>query len=269
MPHVRSIFVSDVHLGIRVSQAERLLDFLRAYTSDHLFLVGDIVDFQAMQRAIYWPPACNTVVQKILRRARHGEHVIFVPGNHDAAARAYADAHFGAIRVAEEWIHTTADGRRYLLVHGDTCDPVNGYHGLLAWVGDVGYTIVLHANRWLMWARRKLRVRGHWSLPGYAKSRIARAQRYVREFEEAVARVARDRQVDGVICGHIHVPAAKHLGGVEYLNCGDWVESLTAIVEHNDGRLELVHWGNAAISAEPAPVENANVNSPKEASAHV
>ena len=255
MPHVRSIFISDVHLGIRVSQAERLLEFLRAYSSDHLFLVGDIVDFQAIQHAIYWPPACNTVVQKILRRARQGQRIVFVPGNHDAAARAYADANFGAIRVAEEWIHTAADGRRYLLVHGDGCDPVHGYHGLLAWLGDVGYTLVLHANRWLLWVRRKLRVSGHWSLPGYAKTRIARAHRYVCEFEQAVARVARQRQLDGVICGHIHVPAAKQLNDVEYLNCGDWVESLTAVVELYDGRMELVHWGNVALNAHPSSVE--------------
>ncbi len=259
MPHVRSIFISDVHLGIRLAQAERLLDFLRAYTSDQLYLVGDIIDFKAMQRTIYWPRAHNTVVQKVLRRARHGDQVIFVPGNHDAAARAFAGASFGAIRVAEEWLHTTIDGKRYLLVHGDLCDPVNGYHGLLALVGDVGYTLVLHANRWLMWLRRKLRVRSHWSLSGYAKQRIARALRYVREFEEAVARLARSRQVDGVICGHIHVAADKRIGGVRYLNCGDWVESLTAIVEYYDGRLEIVRWGSAAITAaqvfEPREVE--------------
>lgn len=253
MPHVRSIFISDVHLGIRVSQAERLLDFLRAYSAENLLLIGDIIDFEAMRRSIYWTPAHNTVVQKVLRRARHGVRVIFIPGNHDAAARVHVGASFGAIRVELEWVHVTADGRRYLLVHGDACDPVGGYHGLLAWAGDIGYTLALYANRWLMAVRRKFHVRAHWSLSGYAKQRIARARRYVREFEEAAAQLARSRELDGVICGHIHVAAAKRIGGVEYLNCGDWVESLTAIVEHHDGRLELLRWSDAGVLAMPAP----------------
>jgi UDP-2,3-diacylglucosamine pyrophosphatase LpxH len=256
MPHVRSIFLSDVHLGIRVSQADRLLEFLRVYSAENLFLVGDIIDFEAMRRAVYWTPAHNTVVQKILRRARHGERVVFVPGNHDAAARAHAGSSFGAIRVELEWIHVAADGRRYLIVHGDACDPASGYHGLLAWAGDVGYTAALHANRWLLALRRKLRLRGHWSLPGYAKRRIVRAQRYVREFEEAVAQLARERRLEGVICGHIHVAAARHIDGVDYLNCGDWVESLTAVVEHHDGRLELVHWSDAGIFAALSPARS-------------
>lgn len=247
MPHVRSIFISDVHLGTRLCQAERLLDFLRAYSAENLFLIGDIVDFEAMQRGIYWTSAHNTVVQKILRRARHGERVIFVPGNHDAAARAHAGASFGAIRVEMDWVHVTADGRHLLLVHGDVCDPIGACHGLLAWAGDVGYTFALHANRWLMAVQRRLRLQAHWSLSAYAKQRIARARRYVREFEEAVAQLARKRRLDGVICGHIHVAAAKFIDGVEYLNCGDWVESLTAIVEHHDGRLELVRWSDAGM----------------------
>jgi UDP-2,3-diacylglucosamine pyrophosphatase LpxH len=242
MPHVRSIFLSDIHLGTRACQADRLLDFLREHTSDHLFLVGDIVDFWAMSRGIHWSPAQNTVVQKILRRARHGEQVIVIPGNHDEALRDYVDAQFGGIRLAREYVHTLADGRRFLLTHGDEFDAVTRYHRWVAILGDVAYEFLVRQNVWLSWLRRQLGRPGYWSLAGYAKRRVKSALQFIFDFEDSVIRTARERGLDGVVCGHIHWATIRDADGVTYVNCGDWVDSCTAIVEHGDGRLELIHW---------------------------
>ena len=249
---VRAIFVSDVHLGTRACQAERLLDFLRDYESDQLFLVGDIVDLWAMRRAgIYWSPAQNTFVQKVLRRARHHVDVVFVPGNHDDAAREHAGIAFGSIQVEQEWTHTAADGRRYLLIHGDQFDGIMKYRAWLAPLGARAYAVALHLNTVVSWIRRRLGVASYWSLSGYVKRRVRTAVGYVAEFERAVACHARERGYDGVICGHIHVAAVKPLGGTVYINCGDWVDSCTAIVEHLDGRMELVEWAVERTTADP------------------
>ncbi|ANB16907.1 UDP-2,3-diacylglucosamine diphosphatase [Dokdonella koreensis] len=242
---VRSVFISDVHLGTRACQAERLLGFLRAYPAEYLYLVGDIVDFWAMRRDVRWTAAQNTVVQKILRRARHGEQVIFIPGNHDEALREYTGIRFGDIRLEREWVHTTAEGKRYLVLHGDEFDQVTRYHRWLAVLGDVGYTWLVHANGWLSWLRRKLGIAGYWSLAGYAKRKVKAAVSFVGDFEGSVARAVRERGLDGVICGHIHVAALRDIEGIRYVNCGDWVDSCTAIVEHHDGRLELIHWSSS------------------------
>jgi UDP-2,3-diacylglucosamine pyrophosphatase LpxH len=243
---VRAIFLSDIHLGTRACQAERLLDFLRAYESDYLFLVGDILDFWAMQRrGVYWSAAQNTVVQKILKRARHQVHVVFVPGNHDEAAREHVGTSFGNIRVEREVVHRAADGRRYLVIHGDEFDQVTRYHRWLAILGDQAYALVVHLNLWLSWLRRTLRIPGYWSLSGYAKRKVKGAVNFIFDFEDSLLRHARDRRVDGVICGHIHAAAIRDTDGIAYLNCGDWVDSCTAIVEHDDGRMELVQWGKA------------------------
>lgn len=249
---VRSVFISDVHLGTRACQAERLLAFLRAYPAEYLYLVGDIVDFWAMRRDVRWTPAQNTVVQKILRRARHGEQVVFIPGNHDEALREYTGIRFGDIRLEREWVHTTAEGKRYLVLHGDEFDQVTRYHRWLAVLGDVGYTWLVHANGWLSWLRRKLGIAGYWSLAGYAKRKVKVAVSFVGDFEGSVARAVRERGLDGVICGHIHVAAMRDIEGIRYVNCGDWVDSCTAIVEHHDGQLELIHW-----SAEEADTQSA------------
>lgn len=247
---VRAIFLSDVHLGIRACQAERLLDFLRAYSSRELFLIGDIVDFEALGQSIYWSPAHNTVVQKILRRARHGEKVVLIPGNHDHVLREYVGASFGDIRVAAEWVHAGADGRRYLLIHGDAFDPVSGCSRFIAALGDAAYRLLLRLNRSLARWRHRFGASEYWSLSGYVKQRIRRAADYIRDFEQAVVSAARSRAVDGVICGHIHVPAIRSMNGIVYVNCGDWVDSCTAVVEHLDGTLELVRWG-AAMATTP------------------
>jgi UDP-2,3-diacylglucosamine pyrophosphatase LpxH len=250
---VRAIFLSDIHLGTRACQAERLLDFLKAYDTSELFLVGDIVDFWAMQRrGIYWSEAQNTVVQKLLKRARHDVSITFVPGNHDEAAREHAGISFGNIRVVMDHVHVAADGRRYLLIHGDEFDQVTKYHRWIASLGDQAYAAVVRLNVWLSRARRLLRVPGYWSLSGYAKRKVKGAVSFIYGFEEAVLRHARERGVDGVICGHIHAATIRQCDGVTYINCGDWVDSCTAIVEHFDGRMELIDWAVSTGSGLPA-----------------
>ena len=240
---VRSVFISDVHLGTRACQAESLLGFLRAYSAEHLFMVGDIVDFWAMKREVRWTSAQNTVVQKILRRARHGEKVMFIPGNHDEALREHVGISIGDISLVGEHVHTMADGKRYLIIHGDEFDQVTRYHRWIAVLGDIAYNGLVRVNVWLSWFRRRLGIAGYWSLAGYAKRKVKLAVSFVGDFESSVARAVRDRGLDGVICGHIHVAAMREVDGIAYVNCGDWVDSCTAIVEHHDGRLELIEWG--------------------------
>ncbi|TRZ67963.1 MAG: UDP-2,3-diacylglucosamine diphosphatase [Rhodocyclaceae bacterium] len=242
----RSIFLSDIHLGTHGCQAGRLLDFLREHEAEHLFLVGDIIDFWAMSRAIHWTPEQNTVVQKVLRRARHGEHVMLIPGNHDESLREYTGTSFGDIQVVHEHIHVTADGKQYLLIHGDEFDQVMRHHRWVAVLGDIAYNWLVRINAWLSRMRRTLRIPGYWSLAGYAKRRVKRAVNFIYDFEDSVIRAVRGRGLDGVICGHIHSAAVREVDGVTYINCGDWVDSCTAIVEHQDGRMELIEWGSAS-----------------------
>ena len=254
MQPVRAIFISDVHLGTRACQAESLLAFLREHESEYLYLLGDIIDFWAMNRSVQWAGTHNTVVQKVLRRARHGCKVFFIPGNHDEALREYAGVAFGDIRVESEWIHETLDGRRYWLVHGDEYDQVTRHHRWVAVLGDVGYNALVRINLVLSRVRRLLRRPGYWSLAGYAKNKVKKAVSFIFDFEDAVAHAAAQRGVDGVVCGHIHSAADRRIGNVRYLNCGDWVDTCSAIVEHFDGRIEVVHWGVHGATASPAPL---------------
>ncbi len=257
MREVRAVFISDVHLGTRACRAESLLEFLKEYDSKYLFLVGDIIDFWAMRRrGVYWSPAQNTLVQKILRRARHEVEVMFIPGNHDEAVREHVGTSFGNIRVERDCVHISADGRRYLLIHGDEFDQVTRYHRWVAILGDQAYALAVNLNVWLSLLRRVLGVPGYWSLAGYAKRKVKGALEFIFDFEDSVLRHARERGVDGVICGHIHAAAIRDAGGITYINCGDWVDSCTAIVEHLDGRMELVRWGADSATAptvQPAP----------------
>ena len=255
MAQVRSIFISDVHLGTRACQAERLLDFLKEHPSEYLFLLGDIVDFWAMSRGgIYWSPAQNTIVQKLLRRSRHGTKVFFIPGNHDEALREYVGTSFGDIRVEYEYVHATASGENYLLLHGDEFDQVTRHHRWVAVLGDISYNFLVWLNSWLSWLRRTLRRPGYWSLAGYAKRKVKTAISFIFNFEDSVIHHARERGLHGVICGHIHWPAMKEIGGLAYLNCGDWVDNCTAIVEHLDGRMELIHWNGSLARDKDLPI---------------
>ena len=248
----RTIFLSDIHLGTRACQAGALLEFLKAHESEQLYLVGDIIDFWAMSRGVYWSATQNTVVQKVLKRARHGVRVVFVPGNHDEALREYTGTSFGNIDVVYDCVHDAADGRRYYVVHGDEFDTVTRYHRWVAVLGDVAYTLLVNVNVWLSWVRRTLRIPGYWSLAGFAKRKVKSAIDFVFEFEGSVVRHVRNLGLDGVVCGHIHRAAKRRIDGFDYLNCGDWVDSCTAIVEHFDGRMEVVHWGRGTLATPAA-----------------
>lgn len=240
MKRIRSLFLSDIHLGTRACQAQRLLSFLKEYDSEYLYLVGDIIDLWAMKRAVYWPEAHNTIVQKVLRMARHDTKVLFIPGNHDEALREYIGMSFGAVDIVADHIHTTANGQRLWIMHGDQYDQVTTCHRWLSVLGDVSYTTLVHVNRLLSLSRRKLGIGGHWSLADYAKRNVLKAVAYIGDFEVVAARATQQKQLDGVVCGHIHTAAIKSFEGIHYYNCGDWVDSCTALVEHLDGRMELV-----------------------------
>ena len=237
----RAIWISDIHLGTRGCKAEFLLDFLKHTDSETLYLVGDIIDIWRMRRSWYWIQLHNDVVQKLLRKARKGTRVIFIPGNHDEIFREYVENHFGGIEVASDAVHETADGRRLLVLHGDQFDTVVRYARWLAVLGDSAYAVALTLNHWLNGFRRWLGY-PYWSLSAYLKHRVKNAVEYIGRFEVAVADEARRRGVDGVVCGHIHKAEIRDIDGVVYCNDGDWVESCTALVEHLDGRLEIVSW---------------------------
>jgi len=237
----RSIWISDLHLGSPACQADRLLDFLRHTDSERLYLVGDIIDGWQLRRRWFWPQAHNDVVQKILRKARKGTNVVYIPGNHDSFGRHFLEHSFGGIELRDEAVHVTADGRRLLVVHGDLFDGVIQYAKWLAFVGDRLYLITLELNRWFNALRARLGFR-YWSLSQFLKHKVKNAVNYISDFEIAVAQEARRRGVDGVVCGHIHKAEMRTIGGVLYCNDGDWVESLTALVEDSRGQLSLLHW---------------------------
>ena len=237
----RAVFISDIHLGTRAAQADALLDFLKRVEADTYYLVGDIIDFWKVQRGPAWAQSHNDVLQKLLRKVRKGTRIVFVPGNHDEALRDYCGQSFGGIDIVRDTIHVTEDGRRYLVLHGDEFDVVVRYAKWLAFLGDRSYELALWSNAPLNWVRRRLGF-GYWSLSAYLKNRIKTAVSFIGEYEKALADVARRHGVDGVICGHIHHAADRMINGVHYLNCGDWVESCTAILEHDDGKMEVVRW---------------------------
>ncbi len=256
---LRSVFISDLHLGTPGCQAKALLAFLKAHPSDRLYLIGDIIDGWQLRRKWYWPQSHNDVIQKILRRARKGCKVIFVPGNHDEFARHFLDHQFGGVDVVEDAIHTTADGRKFWIVHGDHFDGVIRYAKWLAYLGDNLYELLLRLNTHFNSWRARLGL-PYWSLSQYLKYRVKSALNYVLEFEGAVAAEARKRGLDGVICGHIHQAKMREIDGTLYCNDGDWVESLTGIVEHPNGHLEIVHWAQAGKQAD-APASQAQTPS--------
>jgi UDP-2,3-diacylglucosamine pyrophosphatase LpxH len=241
MRHYRALFISDVHLGTRTAQADMLLDFLREHEAETIYLVGDIVDFWRIRRGAVWPQSHNDVLQKILRKVRKGTRVVFIPGNHDDGLRQYAGTRFGGIEIELQAEHTTADGRRYLIIHGDEYDVVVRYAKWLAFLGDRSYEISLAANVPLNWARRRLGLQ-YWSLSAYLKHRVKTAVNFIGEFEDTLSGEARRRGVDGIVCGHIHHAQSRMIGNVHYVNCGDWVESCTAVGETFDGKLEVIDW---------------------------
>ena len=241
---VRAVFISDLHLGTRGAQAHNLLEFLRYVEADVIYLVGDIVDFWKVRRGPHWPQTHNDVVQKLLRKVRKGAEIIFIPGNHDEGLRDYCGMRFGGIRLEQSTVHVTLKGRRYVVMHGDEFDVVVRTAKWLAFLGDRGYELALWANGPLNWIRRRFGL-GFWSLSAYLKYRVKSAVSFIGAYEEAVACEARRRNVHGVICGHIHHAADRMIDGVHYLNCGDWVESCTALIETLEGELHIVRWQEA------------------------
>ena len=240
----RTLFISDVHLGTRGCQADLLLDFLRYHEAETIYLVGDIIDGWALRPGWYWPQAHNDVVQKILRQGRKGSRIIYLPGNHDEFLRNYFGMHFGGIEVRDNAIHTAADGKRYLVIHGDLFDLVITQARWLAFLGDRAYDFAISANRIFNLFRRLLGF-PYWSLSKWAKLKVKNAVNYIGSFEQTLVNEAKRHDVDGIICGHIHHATIHSNFGIRYLNCGDWVESCTAIAEHEDGRFEVIDWSKA------------------------
>jgi UDP-2,3-diacylglucosamine pyrophosphatase LpxH len=234
----RTVWISDVHLGTRECAAAALLAFLDRHECDYLYLVGDIVDFWQLRRTPYWPQIQTDVVRKVLGKARAGTIVTLIPGNHDEYLRRFCDLQLGNIMITREAFHRTADGRLLLVLHGDEFDGLNGYR-VLVWLTDVGYRLMVALNRWINLGRRLLGFR-YWSLSASLWSMLDSASWFVVAFEAAIVREAARRRVAGVVCGHIHRPALRAVGSILYCNSGDWVESCTAVLEHFDGRLELV-----------------------------
>ena len=248
----RTVWISDTHLGTAGCNAELLLDFLKAIQPDTLYLVGDIIDGWRLKRGWYWPPLHNDVVRRVLKLANKGTRVVYVPGNHDEMLRDYTGLSFGGVEVVAEAIHLTADGRRLLVLHGDEFDGVVLYARWLAFLGDYAYSALLRLNIAFNLVRRRFGL-PYWSLSAHLKKKVKNAVAFISKFEEAVAHAAAERGVDGVVCGHIHCAEVRNFGGVTYYNDGDWVESCTALVEHRDGRLEIVDWARH-VAAQRGPV---------------
>ena len=234
----RTGWISDVHLGTKGCNAGALLDFLRDYEFDTLYVVGDLIDVWKLRRGIYWPQEHSDVIQKILRKGRKGTKIIYIPGNHDEFLSDFM-GNFGSIVMKKNDVHVTADGRRLFVMHGHELDTVVQNMRWLAFIGDVGYEFLLKLNQPLNWFRRRLGL-GYWSLSSYAKQRIKDAVSFVGKFEEAIVNYAANYNVSGVICGHIHWPVIRKVGDTDYYNTGDWVESSSALVEDFDGKIHLL-----------------------------
>jgi UDP-2,3-diacylglucosamine pyrophosphatase LpxH len=242
---LRSVFISDVHLGFKGCRAEFLLDFLRRVECEQIYLVGDIIDLWSLQRTFYWPQAHNDVIRTILGKAKHGTRVVYVPGNHDRAFRDNDGLTLGNVEVCREAIHETADGRRFLVLHGDEFDSIVRASPLLESVGSHAYAAALRLNRYVNAVRQRLGY-PYWSLAAFLKHKVKNAVKYIANFERALAMEARRRGVDGVICGHIHRAEITEIDGILYCNDGDWVESCTTLVEDFAGRLSLLRWTETA-----------------------
>ncbi len=241
----RSIFVSDIHLGIRFSRADLLLDFMKHHESENLYLVGDIIDGWAMKRKFRWEQSHSDVIQKILRKARKGTNVYFVTGNHDEFLRPFVPLVLGdRLHIMNETEYLSVDGKRYYVTHGDFFDSVTMTKKWIAVLGDVGYDALLHLNAVINFVRKKLGVRHYWSLSKHVKDKVKSSVSFITDFETILATYAKRKGYDGVICGHIHKAEIKRIDGIEYKNSGDWVESCTALVETMEGEWLIIDWLN-------------------------
>lgn len=241
--HYRTVWVSDVHLGTPGCKAEHLVEFLKSHTCDTLYLVGDIIDGWKLKNTFYWPQEHTNVIRKVLTKAKRGTKVYYITGNHDEFLRKFVGfkIDLGNIRFANELIHHTADGQRLLITHGDAFDVITRYHAWIAMTGDALYENAMRFNFWFNKARSLMGMR-YWSLSAFAKQHVKTAVNVVSTFEESVARECKRRKLDGVVCGHIHHAEIRDIGGVTYLNCGDWVESCTALAEDMNGKISIINW---------------------------
>ena len=247
----RTIWVSDIHLGTRGCNAKLLIDFFDHVDCETMYLVGDIIDGWRLRKKLFWPPEHNDIVWRVLKRARRGTRVIYIPGNHDEMMRPFAGMNFGGVEIVRDAVHETADGRRLLVLHGDEFDAIMLAHRWLAFVGDAAYTLLMKANYAVNRVRTALGL-PYWSLSKVAKHKVKNAVQFIGHYEDVVAHAARQRGVDGVVCGHIHSAEMRAIDGVEYYNDGDWVEGCTALVEHADGRMEIIHWADEVSARDAA-----------------
>jgi UDP-2,3-diacylglucosamine pyrophosphatase LpxH len=249
----RSVFVSDIHLGARHCQAELLVEFLQLFETEKLYLVGDIVDGWRLRKSWYWPRSHAEVLDLILEKGRMGADVFYTPGNHDESTRKFLGRRIKNVQVVDQVIHECANGRRYLVVHGDKFDVVVQNAKWLAYLGDRFYAFALTTNTWLNLTRRWCGL-GYWSLGGFAKRHVKSFVSLIGRYESRVVEQVRQHEVQGVICGHIHHAEDRTVNGIHYINSGDWVESCTAIVEHFDGRLEVIYWADLARTKARNPI---------------
>lgn len=252
----RTIWISDVHLGTKGCNAELLIDFLDSTDSETMYLVGDIIDGWRLKKKFYWPATHNDIVRRILKRAKRGTRIVYIPGNHDEMFRQFSGMHFGGVEIRRAAFHDTADGRRLMVLHGDEFDAVMLAHRWLAVVGDAAYHVLMEANRWVNAVRRRFGL-PYWSLSKLAKHKVKNAVEFISRYEEVVARAAGARGVDGVVCGHIHTAEFRMFEGIEYWNDGDWVEGCNALVEHFDGRMEILNWPEEVARREAREAERA------------
>ncbi|MDE1468165.1 UDP-2,3-diacylglucosamine diphosphatase [Aurantiacibacter sp. D1-12] len=237
----RTVWISDVHLGTKGCNAQLLIDFLDSVDSETMYLVGDIIDGWRLKKKFYWPPEHNDIVWRILKRARRGTRIVYIPGNHDEMLRPFSGMSFGGIEIQRAAFHETADGRRLMVLHGDEFDAIMLSHRWLAFVGDAAYHLSMTLSHVVNVVRRRLGL-PYWSLSKMAKHKVKNAVEFIGKYEEVVARAAAERGVDGVVCGHIHTAEHRMFGDTEYWNDGDWVEGCNALAEHADGRMEILNW---------------------------
>lgn len=239
----RTLFVSDIHLGSKAANTEMLLEFMRRHEAETWYLVGDIVDGWRLKRMWHWPQTHNDVIQKFLRKARKGARIVYVPGNHDEFLRSFPGRHFGGVEVRQQDVHVTADGRKFLVIHGDQFDIVVKNARIIAYLGDWAYDAAIALNTVFNKARRRLGF-PYWSFSSWAKLKVKNAVSFIGAFEQALVSEAERKGCHGVICGHIHHAEVSTFEGIEYVNTGDWVESCTAVGEHFDGTLELISFAD-------------------------
>lgn len=245
MQRYNTLWISDVHLGTKDCKAEQLNEFLKQHPADKIYLVGDIIDGWKMKSGVFWTPECTRLIRRLLTLSKRGVQIDYITGNHDEFLRRFANNKFDNIHLYNRVTHTTADGRKLLVIHGDQFDSVARCHHGLKWFGDKGNDFLMFLNRGYNSLRAKY-GHGYWSLAGYLKHHIPQAQRYIRDYENGVAYAAKKQGFDGVVCGHIHHAAAKRINDVDYYNTGDWVESCTALAEDDDGKIHLLHWRDDA-----------------------